>query len=98
MALSFIVKAGEFSHDLESVNEKSKGKIVDMFRNQGSSDACVSLHDSYMNRSKNLIMQVLKLDKHNEKALMRKCNVLLAIGDKAAVIQEVLEPLQEVAF
>lgn len=55
MALSFIVKAGEFSHDLESVNEKSKGKIVKMFRNQGNSDACASLHDCYMNRSKNLI-------------------------------------------
>ena len=55
MALSFIVKAGEFSHDLESVNEKSKGKIVEMFKNQGNSDACVSLHDCYMNRSKNLI-------------------------------------------
>ena len=54
MALSFIVKAGEFSHDLESINEKSKGKIVEMFKNQGNSDACVSLRDCYMNRSKNL--------------------------------------------
>ena len=36
---------------------------------------------------------MLKIDKRNEKALMRKCNVLLALGDKATVIQEVLEPL-----
>lgn len=93
MALSFIVKAGEFSHDLESVNENSKSKIVKMFRNQGSSDACVSLHDCYMKRSKNLIQQVLKIDKRNEKALMRKCNVLLALGEKADVIKEVLDPL-----
>ena len=66
-----------------------------MFKNQKSAAYCEELHDMYMNRSRNLIEQVLRLDSKNEKALMRKCNVMLALGED---FSSILPDLDEVAF
>ena len=50
-----------------------------------------------LNRSKNLIDQVLKIEPKNEKALMRKCNILIDLGDLKECEKQ-LKGLEEVAF
>ena len=48
-------------------------------------------------RSKSLIDQVLKIDTKNEKALMRKCNILIDLGDLKECEKQI-KLLEEVAF
>ena len=48
-------------------------------------------------RSKGLIDQVLKIDQKNEKALMRKCNILIDLGELKECEKQ-LKNLEEVAF
>lgn len=57
----------------------------------------ISGSDWCLFRGKVLLEQVLEIDKNNEKALLRLCNVLLDL-DKFEECTSVLERLQEVAF
>ena len=54
----------------------------------------------YLQKVSNLLDQVLKIEPRNEKALMRKCRVLVDIGGKENYNQceELLKTLNEVAF
>ena len=47
--------------------------------------------------AKNLIDQVLKIEPKNEKAIMRKCNILLDL-DKVKECEELMKNLEDVAF
>jgi len=50
-----------------------------------------------LTQANNLLDQVLKLQPKNEKALMRKCNVLLDLG-KTKDCEAMMKVLEEVAF
>lgn len=50
-----------------------------------------------MERASLLLDQVLKIEPKNEKALMRKCNVLLDLGQKDKCLA-MMKTLEEVAF
>ena len=51
----------------------------------------------YLDRANSLLDQVLKSDPKNEKAMLRKCGVLVDIG-KIPECREILEKLQVIAF
>ena len=52
---------------------------------------------NHFSRSRDLIDQVLKIDPRNEKALTRKLNILVELGETKA-LEPIFKVLEDVAF
>ena len=93
--------AYDFSKHKEKIKETESQLKIPIVNNMALSFMLLAKQDAgnvkYLQRANGLLDQVLKLDPNNEKAMLRKCGVLIDLGS-VTECQQILEKLNVVAF